>query len=52
MRPVAERGERKLTKIESGASTLMATTPLKPMTRQDAGQGHEAQVPAADYFLI
>ena len=48
---VVEREERKLTKIESGASTLVATTPLTSQpAKQGGGRRREFQLSVADNF--
>jgi hypothetical protein len=48
---VSDREERKLTKIESGASTLVATTPLTSQpAKQGGGRRREFQLSVADYF--
>ena len=48
---VVDREERKLTKIESGASTLVATTPLTSQpAKQGGGRRREFQLSVADYF--
>ena len=47
---VGDREERKLTKIESGASTLVATPLTSQPAKQGGGRRREFQLSVADYF--